>query len=146
MSKNDTFTDPSNQHPAPSRRLFLRQSMGWLILAAMGYPLLRFLNFRLPKKPIQVKVDQDLGLRGFAIEHDFILFRGQETAWAVSRRCTHLGCTLSFDESAGQLVCPCHHSRFDIKGKRLAGPAKRDLTIYPATKAPEGSKGYIVTL
>ncbi|MBA3014215.1 MAG: Rieske (2Fe-2S) protein [Proteobacteria bacterium] len=131
---------------ATSRRRFLRQGLGWLILTAMTYPLFRFLNFRLPKKPIQIKIDKDLSLRGFAIERDFILFRGEDTAWAVSRRCTHLGCTLSYDETAHQLVCPCHHSRFDTEGKRLAGPAQRDLSIYPVEKAPEGSKGYIVTL
>lgn len=117
-----------------------------MILAALTYPLFRFLNFRLPKKPVRVKVDKDLGLRGFAMEHDFILFHSEDTTWAVSRRCTHLGCTLSYDETAGQLVCPCHHSHFNAKGKRLAGPAQRDLTIYPVEKAPEGSTGYIVTL
>ena len=125
----------------------MRQGLGWLILLPMAYPLFRFLNFRLPRKPVQIKVDQDLGLRGFALEHDFILFRGQDDkAWAVSRRCTHLGCTLAYDEAARQLVCPCHHSQFDIFGKRLAGPAQRNLAVYPVAKAPAGSKGYIVTI
>lgn len=132
--------------PIPRRRFLLRQGLGWLLLAALAYPLFRFLGFRLPRKPVQVRVDKDLGLRGFAMEHDFILFRGPDTAWAVSRRCTHLGCTLSFDEAAGQLVCPCHNSRFDTTGKRLAGPAQRDLPVYAVEKAPEGSKGYVVTL
>ncbi len=129
-----------------TRRRFLRQGFGWLILCAMSYPMFRFLGFRLPKKPVQVRIEKDLGLRGFAIEHDFILFVNQEGAWAVSRRCTHLGCTLSYDEAAKQLVCPCHHSQFDTFGKRLAGPAQRNLAVYPVEKAPSGSKGYIVTI
>lgn len=133
--------------PSPSRRRFLGRGLGWLVLAAMGYPLFRFLGFKLPKKPVLVRVEKDLGLRGFSLEHDFILFRDQEEkVWAVSRRCTHLGCTLSYDEAAKRLVCPCHNSQFDPTGKRLAGPAKRDLTLYPVAKAPAGSKGYVVTL
>ena len=132
---------------AGTRRSFLRQGFGWLILSAMAYPLFRFLGFRLPRKPVQVRIEKDLGLRGFTMEHDFILFAGQDGgAWAVSRRCTHLGCTLAFDEAARKLVCPCHQSQFDTHGKRLAGPAKRDLAVYAVAKAPEGSKGYIVTI
>jgi len=129
-----------------SRRLLLRRGLGWVVMAAIGYPLFRFLGFHLPKKPVQVKIEHDLGLRGFALEHDFILFVDQDQAWAVSRRCTHLGCTLSYDETARQLVCPCHHSQFNQQGQRLAGPAKRDLTVYPVDKAPPGSHGYVVTL
>ena len=88
MENHDTDITPQ----PPSRRRFLGQGLGWLILWAMAYPLFRFLNFRLPRKPVQVKVDQDLGLRGFALEQAFILFRGKDDkAWAVSRRCTHLG-------------------------------------------------------
>jgi len=145
MSLSPSAPDQPGYRPA-SRRRFLRQGLGWLILTALIYPLFRFLSFRLPKRPVQVRIDKELGLRGFAMERDFILFRNQDTAWAVSRRCTHLGCTLSYDEAAGQLVCPCHHSRFDIHGQRLAGPAQRNLALYAVEKAPEGGKGYIVTL
>lgn len=136
----------SGEQETGSRRRFLRRGFGWLILSAMSYPLLRFLGFRLPKKPVQVRIEKDLGLRGFALERDFVLFANQDGAWAVSRRCTHLGCTLSYDEAARQLVCPCHHSQFDTSGKRLAGPAQRNLAVYPVEKAPEGAKGYIVTI
>lgn len=136
----------SMEKEAGTRRKILRRGFGWLILSAMSYPLFRFLNFRLPKKPVYVRIEKELGLRGFALEHDFVLFENQDGAWAVSRRCTHLGCTLAYDEAARQLVCPCHHSQFDIFGKRLAGPAQRNLVVYPVEKAPEGSKGYIVTL
>ncbi|MDD5759017.1 MAG: ubiquinol-cytochrome c reductase iron-sulfur subunit [Desulfobulbaceae bacterium] len=136
----------SMEHEAGSRRRFLRRGFGWIILGAMAYPLFRFLGFRVPRKPVHVRIEKELGLRGFALEHEFILFANQDGAWAVSRRCTHLGCTLAFDEAARLLVCPCHHSQFDMSGKRLAGPAQRDLAVYPVEKAPEGSKGYIVTL
>jgi len=147
VGKNGSHRSTPTSHGAStSRRLLLRRGLGWLVMAAIGYPLFRFLGFHLPKKPVRVKIEHDLGLRGFALERDFILFVDQDQAWAVSRRCTHLGCTLSYDETARQLVCPCHHSQFNQQGHRLAGPAKRNLTVYPVDKAPPGSKGYIVTL
>lgn len=49
---------------------------------------------------------------------------------ALSLKCTHLGCTVGFDESAGELACPCHGSRFSLDGGNLKGPAKKPLADY----------------
>ncbi len=46
----------------------------------------------------------------------------------LSLVCTHLGCTVSFDKT--KFACPCHGSKFDIKGKVLKGPAKHPLKKY----------------
>ncbi len=50
---------------------------------------------------------------------------------AVSYRCTHLGCTIRFDEGSGSFVCPCHASAFNIKGEVLSPPATRPLDTLP---------------
>ncbi len=50
---------------------------------------------------------------------------------AVSYRCTHLGCTIRFDEDKGDFVCPCHASAFNIKGEVLSPPATRPLDTLP---------------
>lgn len=50
------------------------------------------------------------------------------TAHAVSARCTHLGCLVSFNEAETAWECPCHGSRFGIDGKVLHGPALRPLS------------------
>ncbi|MGD8415355.1 MAG: ubiquinol-cytochrome c reductase iron-sulfur subunit [Candidatus Latescibacterota bacterium] len=50
---------------------------------------------------------------------------------ALSRRCTHLGCTVPWDSAQGLFVCPCHASAFDITGKVLSPPAPRPLDLYP---------------
>jgi len=46
---------------------------------------------------------------------------------AVSRECTHLGCTVPWVEEDHRFVCPCHSSSFDIRGEVINPPAPRAL-------------------
>jgi cytochrome b6-f complex iron-sulfur subunit len=50
---------------------------------------------------------------------------------AVSRECTHLGCTVPWIEDEGRFVCPCHASAYDIRGDVLSPPAPRALDLHP---------------
>jgi len=57
-----------------------------------------------------------------------------DTAVAVSRRCTHQGCTVNVPASAtGQLTCPCHGSVFSTAGAVVSPPAQSPLASYPAS-------------
>jgi cytochrome b6-f complex iron-sulfur subunit len=49
---------------------------------------------------------------------------------ALSRRCTHLGCTVPWDETTRRFICPCHASSFDATGAVLSAPAPRPLDLY----------------
>ncbi len=49
---------------------------------------------------------------------------------AVSLTCTHLGCTVAWNDAERSWDCPCHGSRFSMEGKVLAGPAVADLEKY----------------
>jgi Rieske Fe-S protein len=52
---------------------------------------------------------------------------------AISRVCTHEGCTVNLPTSAGAtLDCPCHGSRFRTTGQVVNGPAARALFQFPA--------------
>ena len=52
---------------------------------------------------------------------------------ALSRTCTHLGCSLPWVEKEMKFACPCHGSAFDITGDVINAPAPRALDIYPIT-------------
>ncbi|HTW99967.1 MAG TPA: Rieske 2Fe-2S domain-containing protein, partial [Acidimicrobiales bacterium] len=44
------------------------------------------------------------------------------------RICTHAGCTVNFDESVEEFICPCHGSEYNAAtGAVLRGPAPLPL-------------------
>lgn len=49
---------------------------------------------------------------------------------ALSRTCTHLGCTVPWFEKEKKFTCPCHASAFDITGDVINAPAPRALDVY----------------
>ena len=45
----------------------------------------------------------------------------------LSSRCTHLSCTVNWDEDTRVFVCPCHDASFDAEGKVVNGPPPEPL-------------------
>ena len=63
---------------------------------------------------------------------EFYLSRLEDGGFmALSRVCTHLGCTVPWDDTEGRFICPCHSSEYDEKGVVLSPPAPRPLDTYP---------------
>jgi cytochrome b6-f complex iron-sulfur subunit len=50
---------------------------------------------------------------------------------ALHRKCTHLGCSVPWDEDEQRFACPCHASAFDIRGDVVNAPAPRALDLFP---------------
>jgi len=123
-----------------TRRIFL--GIG---IVSLLYPLYRFIGFRLPRKPQRIEVAKQILPGQFRLFPNFILFARKDRVWAVSRKCTHLGCTLHYVEKDDLLECPCHQSRFSSDGRLLNGPAKAPLNTYPVEKRQDPPY-YVVTL
>ncbi len=47
--------------------------------------------------------------------------------FCINPVCAHLKCSLSFNEAEKTWDCPCHGSRYDIRGNILEGPAVKPL-------------------
>jgi cytochrome b6-f complex iron-sulfur subunit len=50
---------------------------------------------------------------------------------ALSRTCTHLGCSVPWHDEKQKFICPCHGSTFDERGVVLTPPAIRPLDYFP---------------
>jgi menaquinol-cytochrome c reductase iron-sulfur subunit len=46
---------------------------------------------------------------------------------AITTRCAHLGCPVSFVQAAGNFICPCHGGVYGFLGERIGGPPVRPL-------------------
>jgi Rieske Fe-S protein len=56
----------------------------------------------------------------------------------LSAACPHVRCKLFWNDKTRQYDCPCHASSFSATGKKLGGPAPRDM--YAATFAVENGQ------
>jgi len=58
-----------------------------------------------------------------------VLLRFSDSEYrAYSRRCSHAGCSVEFDERSRCLMCPCHRGAYDARrGQVMFGPPRRSL-------------------
>ena len=141
---SDPLKEESRQGPPPSlpgRRSFLRLAWLGLGVAALGEGIWIVASFL---KPRAKAPESASGLvvagpaEGFAPGSvtafqagRFYLVRLDDGGFlALSRQCTHLGCSVPWDEAAGRFACPCHASVFDLRGVVLQPPAPRPLDLF----------------
>jgi len=125
-------------HDDIGRRRFLSQAvMGFGLVFGMGLLGLRFLQFLVPHRtkrqteavlvgtesriPMGEVVQMDLG------GQKILVLKTEEGVAAFSRRCTDLGCLVSWNRERQQFICPCHQGTFDKTGKNVSGPPPRPL-------------------
>lgn len=126
-----------------SRRTFLNRVWGFFGLVALGevgWLGISFLNARrrrnhpAPTDSVIV-AGEAAGFKPGTVtavpKGQFYLARLADGGFlALSRTCTHLGCSLPWDEERGKFICPCHGSAFALNGEVLTGPAPRPLDTY----------------
>lgn len=132
--------------PVRGRRSFLYRiwaGLGIIALAEAGWIVFSFLK---PKKGALRAGDSGDMVRcgpvdGFAKgsvtafpRGRFYLSRLEDGGFlALSRQCTHLGCTVPWNEEEKKFTCPCHASVFDAAGDVVTVPAARALDLFAIT-------------
>jgi cytochrome b6-f complex iron-sulfur subunit len=135
-------------HDDAGRRRFLSQAvMGFGMLFGIGTLGFRFLQFLVPNRKerqaetVLIGAESKIPL-GEAVPMDFgghkiLVLRTTEGVVAFSRRCTDLGCLVSWNREREQFVCPCHQGTFDKTGLNIAGPPPRPLDRFNIIKRGE---------
>ena len=92
----------------------------------MAYQLKKKQATKVNKKPKfykNVEIREENGnTYGVYIDDD-----GKE--YVVSNICPHMKCSLVFNTVDKTWDCPCHGSRFDIKGKVIKGPSTYSISV-----------------
>ena len=60
----------------------------------------------------------------------YVLKNEKDEIIVFSPTCSHLGCSVRWDDERKQFLCPCHGGVYDINGKVIEGPPPRPLTRY----------------
>ncbi len=153
MPENPVHTVPHSPEslddiPGPlERRGFLKLAAGALgacYAAAIGYPVYRYLASPVEQAAQTAAVtevtlpDGTLDLpKNTALMFKFgvkpaVLIHHEDDSWsALSAVCTHLGCTVSYEQDKQVLYCPCHGGVYNATtGANIAGPPPKPLTEY----------------
>jgi cytochrome b6-f complex iron-sulfur subunit len=135
-------------HDDLGRRRFLSQAvMGFGLLFGVGTLAFRFIQFLVPspgaKREVAVLIGSESQVPvGEAVSldlsgHKILVLRTMEGVVAFSRRCTDLGCLVSWSREREQFLCPCHQGVFDKTGRNIAGPPPRPLDRFEVLKRGE---------
>lgn len=115
----------------------LRSSAWGALLAAGGWPIVRFITWQeLRVRMVDFAVHEQ---RPFQTKEGAILVPKDGSLQALSNRCTHLGCSVEYEQTSNELICPCHKSAYDLQGNRLRGPARSDLPALQTVKLESGA-------
>ena len=140
--RNSAGAPPESAAPAaPERRTILRIAWLGLGVAALGEAAWILASFLKPRRrepesagSLVVAGPLDAFAPGsvtaFPAGKFYLVRLADGGLLALHRQCTHLGCSVPWDEAAGRFACPCHASVFDLRGEVLAPPAPRPLDLF----------------
>lgn len=120
-----------------------RSILGWILgggfaasILSFLYPAIRFMN---PPETPEAAVNEvsagkvsDWKINSARIvrfgSRPVLLIRAGESDWrAFSAICTHLNCTVQYQQEQRQIWCACHNGFYDLNGRVVAGPPPRPL-------------------
>ena len=130
----------------PEARVSRRQFLQWLLrsgsaalLGAALYPIARYLW---PPRGTEASVSSVVAAKvgdvatnaakifRFGNRPGILVHTPQGDLKAFSAVCTHLNCTVQYDDQASVIWCACHNGKFDLNGQVISGPPPRPLEAY----------------
>ena len=124
------------------RRSFINRFLGasaTALTAAVLYPVARFVSP--PKIPEAVRDrvlaaklaemnDNTWKIFPFGQEPGLLIKLPSGEFRAFTATCTHLDCTVQFDDETARIWCPCHNGWYDLDGRNVAGPPPSPLESF----------------
>jgi len=127
------------------RQFFTKLGLGSLIVASAGSGLFTYEYFSpnvlFEASPI-VKAGKPDQFPPNSVTLDpqsgVYLVNGPKGFYALQAICTHLGCLTAWKPELNLIACPCHGSRFNTDGIKVAGPAPQPLPWFKVWLADDG--------
>jgi menaquinol-cytochrome c reductase iron-sulfur subunit len=161
--------EPSCAQPPPTRRSFLKwaiHGLGGLFGLILGVPAIAYLidARNRPAPDTGFKTVARLSELQVGVPHQVVLHDVRRDAWtlhpndvigrvwlvrrdndqvdAFTAICPHLGCSVNFQSTSKNFVCPCHGGTFDLNGQRVerpgfTNPAPRGMDKLPVQIAQD---------
>ena len=113
------------------RRRFLKL-LPYTMVGVFAYPVSKFIFFsKDTNKEFQISLKNIKEGVTKIKKYNIFIYKKDDKLTVFDAHCTHMGCILNYYEDKKRFICPCHHSHFMMNGKRIKGPAKRNLDKIP---------------
>lgn len=142
----DEAASPAQSTPEVSRRDFFNEiAAAALGIAGLGASVVTYRYFSpnvLFEPPMAFRAGNPdlypINTVSYIESQEVYIVRTEQGFYAVSAICTHLGCITAWHPEHNLIECPCHGSKFERDGTRVAGPAPRPLPHFSITLTTTG--------
>jgi nitrite reductase/ring-hydroxylating ferredoxin subunit len=127
------------------RAFFIKLGLGSLSIAAAGTAVFgyQFLSPNVLYEPSPIvnagkPESYPLDSVTLDVNSGIYIIHAKEGFFSLGAVCTHLGCLTAWKPEMGIIACPCHGSKFNRDGGKIAGPAPKPLPWYRMWVSDEG--------
>ena len=129
-------------HATLDRRTFLRQLLNGGALALLGAALYPIARYVYPPRGAEASVSSVVAAKTgelatnaakifkFGNRPGILVHTPNGDLKAFSAVCTHLNCTVQYDNETSVIWCACHNGKFDLNGRVISGPPPKPLEPY----------------
>jgi len=126
--------EPETEAELTRRQFFVKVGLGSIAVAGLGTTVFgyQFLSPNVlyePSPVVNAGKPEQFPADSVTLDPLAAIFvvHSPEGFYALAATCTHLGCLTAWKPELGIIACPCHGSKFDKSGAKIAGPAPRPL-------------------